>query len=235
MGPRLCPSLCVRFAVHGARLRSGGGFPFCGLWGGSGWDWVGRGCQDCGSDLHPAPWPVGEESKHSERFPPLGLSVQINNPSGRAGREVRASEEVRFQGCFRGALSSSAAVSSSIFCLRSCCSRASFWSQSSSFFTGQIHLGCLLCFRHTAWGTPLPGSRTTWVLPTSGPGSPIGAPAPSRNLGGRQYSTPHRGQVGYSGAHHVLEVHGQPEGLPGCVGFWRALRGPRCHPSLCPV
>ena len=190
------------FTEPGCALAGAPRFAACGAgvvgigWGVARIGW-GAAARTVGSDLHPAPWRVGEDSKLSERFPPLGLSVQINNPSGRAGREVHASEEVRFQGCFHGALSSSAAVSSSIFCLRSCCNRASFWSQSASFFTGQIHLGCLLCSRHAAWGTPLPGSRTTWVLPTAGPGSPIGAPAPSRNLGGRQYSAPHRRQVGY--------------------------------------
>lgn len=115
---------------------------------------------------------------------------------------------------FCASLSSFAAVVSGSFGLRRRCSRVSFWEPQLIFSTEQICLEYLLHFRHTAWGSPLPESRTIWILPSSGLGSPISAPAPRRNLGGRQCSAAHLRQV-------LTQVH------PMCLKFMVNLRGCR--------
>lgn len=120
-------------------------------------------------------------------------SFCANKQSSRRCWEVP--EEVRLRTAL-GCPQLFAVVLSSIFRLRRCFSRVSFRIQSSSFFsTGRIRLGHPLCSGHPAWGSLLPGSRTIGVLSISALSSPVGAPAPHRNLGGRQNSAPHLGQV----------------------------------------
>lgn len=114
---------------------------------------------------------MGEDSELSGRFLPLGLSVHTNNPPGSAGRHQRK----RGSGLLRAALSSFAAVLSSIFRLRRCFSRVSFRSQSSSFFQLDVYdlgvhsvLGTLLGAPYSQGPEPLEScpflaSAALWV------------------------------------------------------------------------